>query len=212
MNEKFIKFGNVIFNYLVILFLLTISLILVIPFIPMYIGVNGYFSKKNDERALLDIFITIKDNIKIISIFTIFELVFVSVAIGDILYFSSLENSNTVLIVIGYVVLCFLLLFFMNSSVIIINMNVTIKQLLFNCITLIFGKPLYSIILYIFNILLITGMVNFMYIIPFVLFFLAFINEKVNDKNFKILKAKQLKKSIDELETKENIDEYYDNL
>lgn len=212
MNEKFIKIGNVIFNYLVISFLLTISLILIIPFIPMYIGVTYYFSKKSDERSLLDIFITIKENLKIISIFTFFELVFISIAIGDILYFSSLGNGYTILIVIGYVVLCFLLLFFMNSSTIIINMNVTIKQLLFNCITLIFGKPLYSIVLYIFYILSITVMVNFIYIIPFVLFFLVLINEKVNDKNFKILKAKQLNKSIDELETKENIDDYYDNL
>ncbi len=212
MNEKFLKIGNVIFNYFVISFLLTISLILIIPFIPMYIGVISYFSKKSDERSLLDIFITIKENFKIISIFTIFELVFISIAIGDILYFSNLENSYTVLIVIGYVVLCFLLLFFINSSAIIINMNVTIKQLLFNCITLIFGKPLYSIALYIFYFLSITGMVNFIYIIPFVLFFLALINEKINDKNFKILKAKQLNKSIDELETKENIDDYYDNL
>ena len=84
MFKNFKKIGDIVFDYVIISLLLTISLLLLIPFIPMYVGVNYYFSKSSEDRSLKDIFICIKNNFGIICKFTVLELI--------LLIFSPHEN------------------------------------------------------------------------------------------------------------------------
>ena len=69
--------GDYFLEYLIISVLLILSFTLIIPFIPMLIGIVSYFRRKIDDRMLKDIFKPIKENIKIIIKFTVFELILV---------------------------------------------------------------------------------------------------------------------------------------
>ena len=90
-------------------------------------------------------------------------------------------------------------------------MRLTLKQLLFNSITLIFGKWYLSIPTFILIGGVIVGGMYFIYLVPFVLYFAALIIYKSTLINFKILKAKALKTTVQELD-KPHVDNYYDDL
>ena len=210
MWNNFKKIGDIVFDYVIISLLLTVSLLLLIPFIPMYIGVNYYFSKNSEERSLKDIFICIKNNFGIICKFTILEVLILVFSIGNILFFNTGSRSNDLITLLSYVFLIFGVIFFVNSSIIINNMNVTLKQLLFNCITFIFGKWYVSLILIALVIAAVIGLTYFPYLIPFALYFIAIVNQKTNGPIFNILKAKQMKTTVNEMLEQENRDDYYD--
>lgn len=148
MMRKITKFGEVFFDYLAITILFFVSLILVIPAIPIYIGIIGYFEKDFDERDLKDIFKTIKNNYKIIIKFTLFQLLIVIIALLNI---KILQENKTIIqmIVLGlsWIALFIFLVILIFAPIIIIKMNVNLKQLIYNSIILIFGDFFNTIIL-----------------------------------------------------------------
>lgn len=212
MYSKIRVLGNLFFDYVIITLLLTISFVLVIPFIPVYIGVNEYFLEHYEDRKLKNIFTSIKANFSIIIKFTIFELIALIFAIGNIIFFNTGERSNDLITLLSYVILIFSLVCFINAPIIIIKMKVTLKQLLFNCFALIFGKWYLSILLIVLAGGVIIGCCYLPYITPFVLYFIALLGSTINLRLLNILKAKSMKLSVEEIDKKESEDTYYEKL
>ena len=209
--KNFGKIGNIIFDYIIITILLTLSLALVFPFIPILIGTVNYFQREKDERRLKDIFSTIKDNLGIIVKLTLFLIVAIGLSLLNIIYFNSKGMSNDVITIICYIVLVYCLIIFVNSPILVLQMRLTLKQLLFNCITLIFGRWYLSLLTFLLIGGVIVGGIYFIHIVPFTLYFIALIINKSTIINFKILKAKALKTTVEEL-NKPHEDTYYDEL
>ena len=78
-----------------------------------------------------------------------------------------------------------------NAPVLILNMKLKLFQLMFNSITLIYGKWWLSLITIAGVFGVIVACTYFPYITPFVLFFLALIIQKSTMVNFKKLKETQ---------------------
>lgn len=140
MNKRIQLYGTIMFDYIFITILLNISIVLVIPFIPVVIGLTKYFTTPNEEQSLTIIFKTIKENLKIILQITFFLIFIVSVSIIN-LYVIDTENSFLVGIVEGlsYIMLLIATILFIHSPIIVCHMNVSFKQLIYNSIMLSFG-------------------------------------------------------------------------
>ncbi len=202
-------FGEYIFEYLILTIILVLSLILVIPFIPVYIGVVGYLTHKRDDRMLKDIFTTIKENWKIILKFTIFELIILVFSFLNIYYFrQNMTGFNTVIVVISYVFLFFGVVFLAHAPMIIIGMNVNLRQLILNTFLFFFGGVINSII----AIAALAGLTAIALYIPYLvivlLYFAVVIVEYFTRKNFLFLKARKLNMSVEELTKREQEDTY----
>ena len=202
-------FGEYIFEYLILTIILVLSLILVIPFIPVYIGVVGYLTHKRDDRMLKDIFTTIKENWKIILKFTIFELIILIFSFLNIYYFrQNMTGFNTVIVVISYVFLFFGVVFLAHAPMIIIGMNVNLRQLILNTFLFFFGGVINSIIA-IAALAGLTAIASYIpYLVIVLLYFAVVIVEYFTRKNFLFLKARKLNMSVEELTKREQEDTY----
>lgn len=202
-------FGEYIFEYLILTIILVLSLILVIPFIPVYIGVVGYLTHKRDDRMLKDIFTTIKENWKIILKFTIFELIILVFSFLNIYYFrQNMTGFNTVIVVISYVFLFFGVVFLAHAPMIIIGMNVNLRQLILNTFLFFFGGVINSIIA-IAALAGLTAIASYIpYLVIVLLYFAVVIVEYFTRKNFLFLKARKLNMSVEELTKREQEDTY----
>ena len=202
-------FGEYIFEYLILTIILVLSLILVIPFIPVYIGVVGYLTHKRDDRMLKDIFTTIKENWKIILKFTIFELIILVFSFLNIYYFrQNMTGFNTVIVVISYVFLFFGVVFLAHAPMIIIGMNVNLRQLILNTFLFFFGGVINSIIA-IAALAGLTAIASYIpYLVLVLLYFAVVIVEYFTRKNFLFLKARKLNMSVEELTKREQEDTY----
>lgn len=201
--------GTYIFDYVVITLLLSLSLASVIFFIPIYVGVVKYFQREFEERRLKDIFTYLKDDWAIVIKYTILELLVLIIPILNIVYFNSGDRSNNVITIISFVVLIYGVLMFINGPILILNMKLTLFQLMFNSIILIYGKWYLTVITLVVIVGSVIGLLYFPYITPFVLYFFAFIVAKSTLVNFEAVKLKTLKKQglLNENEVKEeNID------
>ncbi len=201
--------GTYIFDYVVITLLLSLSLASVIFFIPIYVGVVKYFQREFEERRLKDIFTYLKDDWAIVIKYTILELLVLIIPILNIVYFNSGDRSNNVITIISFVVLIYGVLMFINGPILILNMKLTLFQLIFNSIILIYGKWYLTVITLVVIVGSVIGLLYFPYITPFVLYFFAFIVAKSTLVNFEAVKLKTLKKQglLNENEVKEeNID------
>lgn len=203
--------GDYVFEYLLISVLLILSFILIIPFIPIYIGVVSYFRRNIDDRMLKDIFKPIKENIKIIIIFTIFELL-ILVFSGLNIYFmnTNLESMNEFILIVSYIGFFIGIYFMIFSPIIILNMNVNFRQLVFNSIFVVFGSiknSLLSIICMV-GYLLIGTKIPYIYIIG--IYFIPYVISKLTYKNLLTFKALRLNTTVEELTKKENHDDYLD--
>ncbi len=205
----FKKFGDIIFEYFVISILLIASLLLVVPFVPMWISIIGYFNKKREQRMFKDIYTTFKENYKIILKFSIVELLLLVFSVLNLYYFSvNYNNTYLFIIVISTITGLMALLFLVNAPMIIINMNVSLKQLLFNCFTLTFGglgRTFLSMVLIIGALII---FLYFPYIGPLLVYFLPFGVADMIKENMYKLKAKRLKTTVRELKEIENRDEF----
>ena len=186
--------GTYIFDYVVITLLLSLSLASVIFFIPIYVGVVKYFQREFEERRLKDIFTYLKDDWAIVIKYTILELLVLIIPILNIVYFNSGDRSNNVITIISFVVLIYGVLMFINGPILILNMKLTLFQLMFNSIILIYGKWYLTVITLVVIVGSVIGLLYFPYITPFVLYFFAFIVAKSTLVNFEAVKLKTLKK------------------
>lgn len=141
MNKRIQKYGAMLFDYMFITILLNISIILVIPFIPIVIGVTKYFTTAHEEKSLSVIFHTIKSNFKIILQITLFMIVLFSAPLINLYVLKTNTNTITIVIdIISYIIMFIGLIIFLHMPVIIGYMDITFKELIHNSIMLSFGN------------------------------------------------------------------------
>lgn len=206
-------FGDYVFEFLVITFLLIVSLALVIPFVPVYVGVIAYFTHHRDDRMFKDIFRAIKDNWKILIKFTIFELIVLVVSFLNVYYFRThTEGFNIVILVLSYVFLFIGVIFLVHAPMIIIGMNVNLRQLIYNSFLFFFGGVINSAI----AVLAVGGAVilaSYMpYLIPLLLYPVTLIVEILTNRNFLFFKARKMGISVEELKRKQNEDIFFEDV
>ncbi len=200
---KFEIFGDYVIEFIVITILMVLSLILVIPFVPIFVGIVGYFSKDIHSRRFKDIFINIKINWKTLISYTIFQLIIILVPSLNIYYFNNnIDKMNYIMLTLSYTTLIIGLYYLITSPTIIINMNVNFMQLLYNGLMLLFGNLKNSIISILIIILVVLLILYFPYILLLLLYFIPFISQKLMIENFYHLKAKVLGISEEELKNK----------
>ena len=204
MVNGFWKVGTFIFDYLVITILLSISLVLVFPFPFILTGVHKYLCFKFEERRLAVIFETIKENWKILLKFSLFWGVLTGLAVWEVVLFNVGKFDSIPMTVVCYVILVLSVVMITNAPMLIVRMNLTLKQLLFNCITVIYGCWYLCLLAYILTIGYIIGVSFFLYIAPVGIFFLVWYDNFATRKAIKVLKAKALKIKVEEVEEIEN--------
>lgn len=203
--------GDYIVEFLVVTLLVAISAATVIMFIPALVGLNGYFKNKKDVRLFKDIFLTIKENWKILIPYTIFELVIIGFPILNIYYLNThVENMNYFLLAVSYVALVIGAIYLVTGPTIIVNMNVTFFQLLRNGFMLLFGGLIRSII----SLAIAGGVIAIILLYPYVivatLYLIPMVVTKLMTENFYVLKARVLQTNVYEIKKKEQSDDYLD--
>ena len=204
-------FGDYLFEYFTITLLLIISFVLIIPFIPIFIGIVSYFRRKLDDRMLKDIFKPIKDNFKIIILFTIFELVLIIFSVLNIYYMNTnLEQMNTVMLFISYIGLIIGIYLLIHSPVIILDMNVNFRQLLFNSVFLIMGGFKNTLLCIVGVLAYALIGITIPYLTIVLIYFIPFLISKLTSKNIIQIKAIRMNTTVAELTKMENQDDYLD--
>lgn len=203
--------GEYILEFIIVIVLSLLSILTIIGFVPMVVGLTGYFSNKKNVRLFKDIFRTIKENWKIIIPYTIFQLIILIVPTLNIYFFNTHpESLNPFILAISYVVLVIGLIYLVTSSTIIVNMNVTFTQLLKNGIMLLFGNPIRSLIALAVMAGLVLSIIYFPYITIPLLYVVPWVVTILLKENFLKLKARALKTNVCELKIKEGKDDYLD--
>lgn len=203
--------GSYIFEYLLVTLLLVLSLTLVIPFIPIYIGVYNFFKRPMEDRAIIDIFKIIKKEFKIIIPFTLVELGLIIFGGLNVYYMTNNpENMNPLFLIASYIALIIALVLFIHAPAIISNMNVTFRQLLVNSFTVTFGGITNSLLMAAIVILYLIGIMNFAALAPVGIYVLCLINNQTIERNILVLKAKSLNMTVEELKKKQKEDDYID--
>ena len=198
-------FGEYVWEVLVISLLLAASALLIVPFIPMYIGVVGFFKTDKKTRRFKDIFTTIGSSFATIVFYTIFELVIIVFPILNIYFFNTHpEHTNYFVLAVCVVALIVGVLYLINGPIIIVNMQVGFRQLLYNGFMLLFGGFLRSVLAIGVMGGVVAMILFYPYVLPLTLYAVPFVLSKLLTENFYVLKAKALKTSVYEL--KHNID------
>ena len=110
--------GEYILEIVVVTLLVALSAATVVFFIPMMVGLAGYFRYKKNVRTFRDIFATMKENALILIPYTIFELLITVFPILNIYYFNThLENTNYIVLAVSYVALVLGVIYLCSSSV-----------------------------------------------------------------------------------------------
>lgn len=203
--------GDYIVEFVVITLIVIVSALSVVLFVPALVGLNGYFSQKKDVRVFKDIFHTMKENIKILIPYTIFQLVIIVFPVLNIYFFNTNpERMNYVLLSISYVVLVIGSIYLTTAPTIIVNMKVTFFQLLYDGLILLFGSPLRSLL----SLALVGGVVALIIIFPYAvvgtLYLVPMLVTRLMKENFYILKARALHISVYEVKAQEVKDDYID--
>ena len=203
--------GDYALEFLVITLLLAVSAILVIPFVPMLVGVTGYFPTDLDTRRFKDVFTTIGKNIKIIAFYTVFQLIIIVFPVLNIYFFNTHpQNTNYFVLAVSCIALVFGAVYLVTSPTVIVNMRVTFRQLLHNGIMLLFGGLWRSVL----SLACVAGVIALLLYYPFAvaatLYFFPFITSRLMKENFYRLKAKALGTSVYDLKKRQNEDDYLD--
>ena len=208
-------FGDYFFEFMIITLLLSVSFVLVIPFIPVLVGIVGYLNRDIHTRRLKDIFINIKNNWKIIIGYTIFELVLLIASILNIYYFNTqVENMNSAILVLSYIALILAMIYLITGPIILLNMNVNLKQLIYNGFILFSCNIKNSLGTIVVLISLILATLYFPYVVVLVLYFVVKSCHYLMRESFYILKAKALGKTVLELKKEQqgSDDDYYEEI
>lgn len=209
--KGFRLFGDYAFEFLVITLLLALSAVLIIPFVPMLVGVTGYFKTDINTRRFKDIFTSIGKNRIILIFYTIFQLVIIVFPVLNIYFFNTHpENTNYFVLAVSCIALFIGIIYLVTSPTVIVNMRVNFFQLLYNGIMLIFGGFLRSLIAVACTAGVVALILFYPYVVPLTLYALPFLISKLMAENFLKLKAKALKTSVFELKKKQSEDDYID--
>ena len=200
------KFGTWLFDFLLITILLSLSLVLIFPFPFILTGVNNYLLYKLEDRRLANIFNILKPNFKILLKFSLFWGIVVGLSVFEIVFFNINGLRNDVLTTICYVLLILSVIFITNAPIIVLRMNVTLKQLLFNCITLIYGCWWFITISLLLTVGYFVAFAYFPYIGGAGLYILVLVENLATRKAMKKLMAKAKKVKPEEILEPENMD------
>ncbi len=203
--------GDYALEFLVVTLLVALSALTVIFFIPMIVGVTGYFSRDINSRRFKDIFVNIGKNWKILIFYTLFQLVIIVFPILNIYFFNTHpDKTNYFVLSVSVIALVVGVMYLATSPTVIINMEVKFRQLIYNGIMMLFGSLWRSIV----SVLLIGGIVAailyYPYVVLLTLYAVPLVISKLMTENFYHLKAKALNTSVFELKKKQNDDDYLD--
>lgn len=203
--------GDYALEILVVTLLLALSALLVIPFIPMLVGVTGFFSTDINTRRFKDIFTTIGKNWKILIFYTLFQLIIIVFPVLNIYFFNTHpQNINYFVLAVSCIALIAGIIFLVTAPTVIVNMRVTLRQLFYNGIMLLFGGFWRSLL----SLACVAGLVALLLYYPYLvvaaLYFIPFIIARFMKDNFLKLKAKALNTSVFELKRRQTEDDYLD--
>lgn len=203
--------GDYALEILVVTLLLALSALLVIPFIPMLVGVTGFFSTDINTRRFKDIFTTIGKNWKILIFYTLFQLIIIVFPVLNIYFFNTHpQNINYFVLAVSCIALVAGVIFLVTAPTVIVNMRVTLRQLFYNGIMLLFGGFWRSLL----SLACVAGLVALLLYYPYLvvaaLYFIPFIIARLMKDNFLKLKAKALNTSVFELKRRQTEDDYLD--
>lgn len=207
-------FGDYALEILVITLLLTLSALSVIFFVPMLVGVAGFFKNNIDTRRFKDIFTTIGRNWKILIFYTLFQLVIIVLPVLNIYYFNTHAEAMNFISYFVLAVSCIALLvgavFLTTAPTVIVNMDLTFRQLLYNGVMLVFGGAIRSLIC----VACVAGVFALFIFYPFAviltLYAVSYLISRLMNENILKLKAKALNVSVYELKKKPASDDYLD--
>lgn len=203
--------GDYALEFLVITLLVALSAATVVMFIPMLVGVTGYFQRDINSRRFKDIFTTIGKNWKILIFYTLFQLVILIFPVLNIYYFNTYpEKTNYFVLAISCVALVFGIIYAVTSPTVIVNMQVTLRQLFYNGIMMIFGGLLRSIVCLACVAATVALATFYPFAVALTLYAVPLLTGKLMKENFYKLKAKALKVSVYELKRQEAADDYID--
>ncbi|MCM1196535.1 MAG: hypothetical protein NC310_05605, partial [Roseburia sp.] len=173
-------FGDYVLEFFVVTILLIVSLALIIPFVPMVVGVTGYFKKDIHSRRFRNIFIIMKENWRILIFYTLFQLVILFVSILNIFYFNNhLENKNYFILVVSYVALIIGIFYLITAPTIIVHMNVNFRQLLYNGFMLLMGNLKNTFFALVIVVGIVLLVIYFPYVIPLTFYFVTLLSQKL---------------------------------
>ena len=205
-------FGEYLTEFLLVTLLVALSVASVIFFIPMMVGLAGFFKEKKEVRLFRDIFITMKENALILIPFTLFELLIIVFPMLNIYYFNTHpEHINYVLLAVSYIALVIGVIYFVTGPTIIVHMKVNFFQLLYNGLMLLFGGLLRSLVCLALVAGVIALILFYPYLVPATFYIVPFLITVLMHENFYVLKAKALNTSVDEIKKKEHEDDYLDS-
>lgn len=209
--KSFRLFGDYAFEFLVVTLLIALSAVLIIPFVPMVVGVTGYFKENINTRRFKDIFTTIGKNWKVLIFYTVFQLIIIVFPVLNIYFFNTHpENINYFVLAVSCVALFVGVVYFTTAPTVIVNMNVTLRQVLYNGIMLVFGGLLRSLIAIACVAGVVALIIFYPYFVPLTLYAVPLITSMLMKENFLKLKAKALNTSVFELKKKQTADDYVD--
>lgn len=201
--------GEYILEIFVVSLLLALSAALVLPFVPMLVGITGYFKNKRNVRRFKDIFTTIGSNFGIIALYTLFELVIIVFSVLNLYFFNTHpESTNYFVMVVCYIALVVGIVYLINGPIIIVNMKVKFRQLLYNGLTLMSGGILRSLAAFVIVGGVIAIILLYPYVLPLTLYIVPFALSKLLTENFFTLKARALKTSVYQLKNDIGKDNY----
>ena len=203
--------GDYALEFLVVTLLVALSALTVIFFVPMIVGVTAYFKNDINTRRFKDIFTAIGRNWKILIFYTLFQLVIIVFPVLNIYFFNTHpENINYFVLAVSVIALIVGIIYLATAPTVIVNMDVTFRQLIYNGIMMLFGSLWRSIV----SVLLIAGIVALILYYPYAvvvtLYAVPMVISKLMDENFYHIKAKALNTSVFELKKKEKEDDYLD--
>ena len=203
--------GDYALEFLVVTLLVALSALSVIFFVPMIVGVTGFFQNDINSRRFKDIFTTIGRNWKILIFYTLFQLIIIVFPVLNIYFFNTHpENVNYFVLAVCVIALIVGIIYLATAPTVIVNMDVKFRQLIYNGIMMLFGSLWRSLV----SVLLIAGIVALILFYPYVvvvtLYLVPMIISRLMTENFYHLKAKALNTSVFELKKKNNEDDYLD--
>ena len=203
--------GDYALEFLVVTLLVALSALSVIFFVPMIVGVTGFFQKDINSRRFKDIFTTIGRNWKILIFYTLFQLIIIVFPILNIYFFNTHpENINYFVLAVCVIALLVGIVYLATAPTVIVNMDLKFRQLIYNGIMMLFGSLWRSLL----SMVLIAGIVALILFYPYAvvvtLYLVPMVISRLMKENFYHLKAKALNTSVFELKKKNNDDDYLD--
>jgi hypothetical protein len=186
-------YGAIVFDLFTITLLLILSFFLVFPFPAVCVGISAYFLEPKETRQLRTIFSAIRKNAKLLIKYSIMWLLSVLIASLNIAYFNSYDfPGKLVVLVVSWIVIVLCAITFVNAPIVILKMEITLSQLVYNCILLPLTNPLIFLVEVIAYAILAATIVYYPYLAFFILIPVLGFTIHLNQRNIERLSHKSI--------------------